>query len=156
MTADVPFNDPDNGSTPQPQGFDPAQIAELAQAFQDLQFRDQHIEPVLRDFNRNAAELFGQCPNTPSGNWATIDESGNVTVHMLLEDIVRVSSVIASVLSKVEAAEVRRALPKHGGFTQYLQHMAQLSWERRSATKAESTSVHLKPAKGRGFFRKGK
>lgn len=157
MSADVPFHDPEDGSTAQPQGFDPVQLTELQQVFADLQFRTQHSEPVVRDFNRHFIDLLGQCPNTPCGNWLTLHEDGTVQLHIDLVDVIRLSTALRTIAEDVELGDVRRKLPKKGATLAYLQStVRQDSLLKHSDGQFAVKSVHLKPAKGRGLFRKGR
>lgn len=147
MSTD-PFN-----QTPDPAaGLSETDVQSLASAFADTEFRAQHAEPVVRDLNRNLTDLIGECPNTATGGWFTLNDDMSIAIHADLVDALRLSTAFQRIIEQIEVAALRRQVSGRGSILAYLQNAAQGLW----AAKAETESVHLVNRKGRGLFRKGR
>jgi len=83
----------------------------VAESLDALEYRIRHAEPVVRDFNRQLTDLIGQCPNTACGNWVTLDDQLNVTVHVDFADMLRLATAFQRIGRELDFAELRRMLP---------------------------------------------
>ena len=152
----TPGNESDNTT---PAGFSPQDTASLFASLADTEFRVQHAEPIVRDLNRNLVQLLGECPNTGCGNWVTLSETdNNVTFHLDLLDVLRISSALAKIGETVALADIRRSIPGRKSLGGYLAEKAALFAERSAYTgEHHHDSVHTAKRKGTGFFgRKGR
>ena len=156
MSHDNPFTDPTDGSDPTPQGFNPQELTALREAFANVDFRVQHAEPIVRDLNRNIIETLGQCPNTDTGNWVTLEEDGSVRFHLLFTDVIRLSTAFQEIARKVELAEVRKGLPRRKTLGQYLADLSASKKNIAPMGEFHRESVHIIKRRGTGYFGKGK
>ena len=147
-------NDPSNGFDPSEHGINAEDLAEiLAKA----EIRTLDSEPKVRDFNMNIAELLGECPNTASGKWLTLEDDGSVVFHIELVDVLRLSTALQKIAELVSLGEIRRSLPSRQSFKYELMEMYRE--KKKVAVNKLSTafgsSVHLKDPKARKGRRKG-
>lgn len=88
--------------------FGDPSLADLTATFDAITDRVQRLEPVVRDFNRRMRDVFGSCSSSPTGEWVSLDESGDLVWHAELADIFRLSTGLAGIARLVDTAEVRR------------------------------------------------
>lgn len=105
MQSHDPFGDPS--------------LADLTATFDAITDRVQRIEPVVRDFNRHMRDVFGSCLSSPTGEWVSLDESGNLAWHAELADVFRLSTGLAGIARLVDTAEVRREVAQRRAAERY-------------------------------------
>ena len=132
-------------------GFPADEIQSLVAALADTEFRVQHAEPIVRDLNRHLADLIGQCPNTASGCWVTLNPDNTVTLHADLTDVLRIGTALQRVGSIVSLAEVRRSLPSRKSL-----HLFLVEKVEQVRLQEWVESVHLNVRRPFGFFGKGR
>ena len=147
-------NDPSNGFDPSEHGINAEDLAEIMAS---AEFRALDSEPKVRDFNMNFADLLGECPNTASGKWLTLEDGGSVIFHIKLVDVLRLSTAIQKIAERISLDEVRRSLPSRRSFMYELVEMVRghknnAGEMRRSVA---DKSVHLGNRKVRKNRRKG-
>ena len=141
-------NDPSNGFNPSEHGIN---AEDLGQILANAELRLLDSEPKVRDFNRNIADLLGECPNTATGNWLTLNEDGSVTFHIELVDVLRLSTAFQKIAERISLNEVRRSLPSRQSLSYELTNIV-----RATFTAAREASVHLEARKAKfNFFKKG-
>ena len=140
-------NDPSNGFDPFEHGINAENLAEI---LAKTELRALDSEPKVRDFNLNIADLLGECPNTASGKWLTLEDDGSVIFHIELVDVLRLSTAFQKIAERISFDEVRRSLPSRQSFTYQL-----VEFTRQKFLAAEQKSVHLGGRKSKfTFFRK--
>lgn len=146
-------NDPSNGFNPSEHGIN---AEDLGQIMANAEFRLLDSEPKVRDFNRNIADLLGECPNTATGNWLTLNEDGSVTFHIELVDVLRLSTAFQKIAERVSLNEVRRSLPSRQSFMYGLVEMFSEKKQGHNKYRASAEqSVHLGGRKKNKFRKKG-
>lgn len=147
-------NDPANGFDPFEHGINPEDLATI---LANAEFRALDSEPKVRDFNRNIADLLGECPNTASGRWLTLADDGTVTFHIELVDVLRLSTAFQNIADRISFDEVRRSLPSRQSFTYQLVEMVRGQKKHAGDIRRSlaDKSVHLVNRKARKGRRKG-
>jgi hypothetical protein len=146
-------NDPTNGFNPSEHGIN---AEDLEQILTNAEFRLLDSEPKVRDFNRNIADLLGECPNTATGNWLTLNEDGTVTFHIHLVDVLRLSTAFQKIGESISLKEVRRSLPSRQSFMYELVEMFREKKPANNKHRASAEqSVHLGGRKKYKFRKKG-
>lgn len=148
MSISDSFRDPSHGSEPDDTRPDAAEISE---ALERVAYRLQHVDPIVRSCNRRLVDMLGQCPNTESGNWVTVDDDDQVQFHVGdLADVQWLNNVLAEIESRLELGEVRAAAPVSSAQRPYAENVVN---KNRTATACQS--VHIVAPKGRGLYEKG-
>ena len=112
--------------------------------------RHQHIDPIVRDFNRHVTELLGACPNNTSGEWATVDSDEKVHIHISsIGDLLRLGRAFAEIARRIELEDIRKAVPSAREAKAYFEQ------RRLADTHDYTASVHLVPPRRNGRHRKG-
>lgn len=148
MSISDSFRDPSHGS--EPDGTRP-DAPEISEALDRVQFRVQHIDPIVRDCNRNMADLLGPCPNTDSGNWITLDEDLNVTVGVSdVVDVARLGAVLEDISRRIDLAATGSRVKPDGSLRQYLEMLA-----RNHNVPVQGDSIHLGTRRNNRNLKKG-
>lgn len=148
MSISDSFRDPSHGSEPEDMRPDAPEISE---ALERVQFRVQHIDPIVRDCNRHLVDMLGQCPNTASGNWVTVDEEGNASFGLRdIVDVARFGTVLAEVARRIDLTETGSRVPSAGSLRQYLELLA-----RNHDVAAQGQSLHLGTRRNNRNLKKG-
>lgn len=143
--------DPFNLSPDPEHGLPVDDVQSLLAALAHTEFRVQHAEPLVRDLNRNLADLVGQCPNTASGCWVSLNDDNIVTLHADLTDVLRLSTALQQVGRTVSLAEIRRSLPSRKSL-----HLFLVEKVEQVRNQRYGYSIHLNVRKPFGFFGKGR
>ena len=129
-------NDPVNGFDPFEHGINPEDLESVLVA---TEFRHQHAEPIVRDLNRQLVDLIGECPNTATGCWFSLNEDNTVESHIELADVLRLGTAFQNIGNRLSLAEIRRVLPSRQSFLYELREMIR---EKREDFKAANTAQH--------------
>lgn len=97
-------------STHSHEPFGDSSLADLTVTLEAIADRVQRIEPVVRDFNRRMRDVFGPCQSSSTGEWVTVDDSGDLVWLADLADVFRLSTGLAGIARLVDTAEVRHAM----------------------------------------------
>ena len=148
MSISDSFRDPSHGSEPDDTRPDAPEISE---ALDRVQFRVQHIDPIVRDCNRNMVDLLGPCPNTASGNWITVDDDLKVTVGLRdIVDITRFGTALAEIARRIDLADTGTRVQSNGSLRQYLEMLA-----RDHTVPVQGDSIHLGSRRNNRNLKKG-
>lgn len=148
MSISDSFRDPSHGSEPDDTRPDAPEISE---ALDRVQFRVQHIDPIVRDCNRNMTDLLGPCPNTASGNWITVDDDLNVTVGVSdVVDVARLGAALEDISRRIDLAETGTRVQSNGSLRQYLEMLA-----RDHTVPVQGGSIHLGARRNNRNLKKG-
>ncbi len=99
--------------------FGDPSLADLTASFDAITDRVQRLEPVVRDFNRRMRDVFGSCTSSPTGEWVSLDESGDLIWHAELADIFRLPTGLDGIARLVDTAEVRREVVRRRAAERY-------------------------------------
>ena len=146
-------NDPSNGFNPFEHGINPEDLEAVLTA---TEFRHQHAEPIVRDLNRHLIDLIGECPNTATGCWFSLNDDNSVQSHIDLADVLRLGTALQRISERLSLGEIRRMVPSSQSLRYELTELAQKRQEARVGNKAVTTrSVHLGGQKKPKFRKKG-
>ncbi|MEY4366511.1 MAG: hypothetical protein RLZZ305_1855 [Actinomycetota bacterium] len=146
MSVNDPLHDPANGAEP-PHPDAP----EVQAAFDRVQFRTQHVDPIVRDCNRHLVDLLGPCPNTATGNWVSVDDDGNATVAVNdVVDVARLGAAFVELARRVDLAETGTKVQSTASLRRYLEDLAL-----GRIAPAEGTSLHLGARRNNRNLKKG-
>ena len=146
-------NDPSNGFNPSEHGIDQE---DLAQIMANAEFRHQLAEPIVRDLNRHLIDLIGECPNTATGCWFSLNEDNTVKCHVELADSLRLGTAFQKIGESISLNEVRRSLPSRQSFMYELVEMFREKKPAHNKHRASAEqSVHLGGRKKYKFRKKG-
>jgi len=141
-------NDPLNGFNPSDHGINQE---DLEQILANTEFRHQHAEPIVRDLNRHFIDLIGECPNTATGCWFSLNDDNTVKSHIEFVDVLRLSTAFQKIGQRLSLEEIRRSLPSRQSLSKYLHGLV-----REAAIARKAESVHIGGRRYIGIFRKGK
>lgn len=146
-------NDPSNGSNPFEHGINPEDLEAVLAA---TEFRHQHAEPIVRDLNRHLIDLIGECPNTATGCWFSLNDDNTVQSHIELADVLRLGAAFQKIGERLSLADIRRMVPSRQSLRYELTELAQKRQETRVGNEAaRGRSVHLGGQKKSKFRKKG-
>ena len=141
-------NDPSNGLNPFEHGINPEDLEAVLAA---TEFRHQHAEPIVRDLNRNLIDLIGECPNTATGCWFSLNDDNSVQSHIELADVLRLGTAFRKISERLSLTEIRRLVPTRQSLSYGIVRVV-----RETFTASHEASVHLSTRRAKfNFFRKG-
>jgi hypothetical protein len=148
MSISDSFRDPSHGSAPDNARPD---APEISAALENVQFRVQHVDPLVRDCNRHLIDLLGPCPNTDSGNWVSVDDEGaaSIAVHDIV-DIARLGAALEQIARTVDLAEAGSTVKSDASYRRHLELVAL-----DNTVPAQGQSLHLGTRRNNRNLKKG-
>jgi hypothetical protein len=141
-------SDPTDGFDPFDHGINTEDLEAVLAA---TEFRHQHAEPTVRDLNRHFIDLIGECPNTATGCWFSLNDDNSVQCHVELADVLRLGTAFQKIGTRLSLAEIRRSIPSRQSVSYDIAGTV-----RGTVTAVGEASVHLPTRKATfRLFKKG-